>query len=485
MSISGSLSSALSGLTVAARAAEIVSSNIANATTEGYGRRVLQTTSRMVGSTGQGVTITGVLRIVNMAIVGDRRLAQAGTGDRDVRASFYKRLEDTLGTPDLPHSLNGRIAAFDTSLIEAASRPESEARLSRVVETARVLVSQIDTASQSIQASRASADDKIASDVARVNTTLARIAEINTQIRADTGTSRDPSALLDQRQQLIDSIARIIPVREVARADGVVALFTTGGGVLLDGRPAELGFTSAGYISAEMSLASGALSGLTLNGRPITTSGDQSLISGGSLAAHFAVRDELAPAAQEKLDAVARDLVDRFSDPGLDATRAPGDPGLFTDAGGAFNAANEVGLSQRLRLNAAVDPTQGGALWRIRDGLGAASPQAAGDASLLNDLQMALSTPRNPVSGGFMLGERSLATLSADMLSVVAAARLTAQGEASYAQARTDALKTMELADGVDTDQEMLSLLLIEQAYAANVKVVTTIDEMIQLLLGM
>ena len=159
MSIAGSLSSALSGLTVAARAAEIVSSNIANATTEGYGRRVLQTTSRMVGSTGQGVTITGVLRIANMAIVGDRRLAQAGTGDRDVRASFYKRLEDTLGTPDLPHSLNGRIAAFDTSLIEAASRPESEARLSRVVETARVLVSQIDTASQSIQASRASIMD--------------------------------------------------------------------------------------------------------------------------------------------------------------------------------------------------------------------------------------------------------------------------------------------------------------------------------------
>ena len=43
MSISGSLSSALSGLTAASRAAEIVSSNIANAATPGYGRREVLT----------------------------------------------------------------------------------------------------------------------------------------------------------------------------------------------------------------------------------------------------------------------------------------------------------------------------------------------------------------------------------------------------------------------------------------------------------
>ena len=39
MTLSGSLSSALSGLNAASRAAEIVSTNIANAMTEGYGRR--------------------------------------------------------------------------------------------------------------------------------------------------------------------------------------------------------------------------------------------------------------------------------------------------------------------------------------------------------------------------------------------------------------------------------------------------------------
>ena len=41
----------------------------------------------------------------------------------------------------------------------------------------------------------------------------------------------------------------------------------------------------------------------------------------------------------------------------------------------------------------------------------------------------------------------------------------------------------MELETGVDTDAEMQKLLLIEQAYAANAKVMTAADEMIQLLL--
>eukprot|EP00581_Thalassiosira_minuscula_P024003 CAMPEP_0184437988 /NCGR_PEP_ID=MMETSP0738-20130409/628709_1 /TAXON_ID=385413 /ORGANISM="Thalassiosira miniscula, Strain CCMP1093" /LENGTH=42 /DNA_ID= /DNA_START= /DNA_END= /DNA_ORIENTATION= len=41
MSISSALSNALTGLTASARRAEVVSSNISNAMTEGYGRRSL------------------------------------------------------------------------------------------------------------------------------------------------------------------------------------------------------------------------------------------------------------------------------------------------------------------------------------------------------------------------------------------------------------------------------------------------------------
>ena len=485
MSITAGLSSALSGLNAAARAAEIVSSNIANAMTEGYGRRELQLSARTIGGSGQGVSITGVVRRGDPILLGDRRVAQAGSGDREATASFLKRIESTLGTVDSATSLGNRINDFDTALLEASSRPESEARLSKVLESAQALAGHLAAAGADIQQARSDADDQIENQVTQVNTALARIADLNGKIRATSGSGRDNSALIDQRQQVIDSIAKIIPLREVPRDKGEIALFTTGGAVVLDGLPAQLGFTPVGVVVEGMTQSSGALSGLTLNGKPISTAAEDGQISGGTLTAQFAIRDDLAPQAQAKLDATARDLVERFAAAGLDSTRAPGAAGLFTDGGAAFSASNETGLAQRLTVNAAADPAQGGALWRLRDGLGASTPGAAGNSQLLKDLQTALAAPRTPVSGGFMTGARSFSTLAADMISGVAHARVTAENEASYSAARLDTLSTMELEQGVDTDQEMQSLLMIEQAYAANAKVISTIGEMMQKLLEM
>lgn len=483
MSISSSLSSALSGLTASARAAELVSSNVANAMTDGYVRRDIQLVARQLGGTGQGVQVLGVSRSVDLVLMSDRRIAEAGASDRDARTAFLSGLESILGTSDSAGSLSGRISSLDSSLIEAASRPESEARLTNVLGSARALVDKITTASDAIQTARAGADDQIETQVNTLNDALSKVVEMNIQIRASTNSGRDPSALMDQRQQLIDQISSIVPLREVDRQYGMVALYTTGGAVLLDGKAAEFGFTPVGTVTPDMTLASGALSGLTMNGRQMET-GEASLLSGGSLIAQFAVRDELAPAAQTRLDALARDLVDRFADPALDTTLAPGAPGLFTDGGTAFLPANEVGLAQRLTLNAAVDPKQGGALWRLRDGIGATAPGPSGNSALLGALQTALSTARTPASG-FASGPRSFAALNADMLSGVATARLSADAESSFATARASALKQQELTNGVDTDAEMQKLLLIEQAYSANARVIQTVDDMIQTLLGL
>ena len=482
MSISGALSNALSGLTASSRSAEMVSNNIANALTEGYARREVVVGPRNLGGTGQGVSVTGVSRSVNLVLLSDRRVAQAGTGDRQTRAAFLAGLEANIGVPGAEGSLTKRVADLETSLVEAASRPESEGRLAKVADSARALAKQIGSAATAIQSARADADHKIGSQVKQINVAMARVSEMNVEIRGHLSSGRDPSSLMDQRQQLIDQIASVVPLREVQRDHGQIALFTTGGAVLVDGRAAEFGFTSVGIVEPDMTIGTGGLSGLTLNGLPIATSGAYSTISGGSLAANFAIRDELAPEAQGRLDAVARDLVERFAT--LDPTVTPGNPGLFTDAGSAFFAVNETGLAQRLSLNSAADPVQGGALWRLRDGLGATTPGPTGNSALLGALQSALATSRAPVSGGFLPGARSFSGLTADMLSAVATARLSADTEASFSAAKSEALKVQELQGGVDTDRELQDLLQIEKAYGANAKVIQTVDQMLDILLG-
>lgn len=484
MSISGAMNAAFSGLTAAARGAEVVSTNIANAQTAGFGRRELVTTVRNYGTSPHGVQVSGVVRHADPIAIGDRRLAAAGSGGRDVTSAFLKRIETVIGTQDSETSLNRRVDALDRALIEATARPDSDQRLANVAQAARDLTSHLASASIEVQSQRQLADNRIAEDVKQLNTSMQKVVELNAQIMVTTNSGRDASALIDQRQQVIDAITTILPVREVAREGGKVALFTTGGAMLVDGAAASFGFTSAGAVTADMTLQNGTLSGLTMNGQSISTTAEAGLISGGSMAAHFALRDELAPDLQAKLDAVARDLLERFADPALDPTRAASDPGLFTDAGGVFDASTENGLSQRLRLNAAADPQQGGQLWRLRAGLGATSPGHPGDSALLQDWQTTLLTLRTPASGGFTTGARSFGGLAAEMVSGVATARLTAESESSFAAARLDTLRGTELANGVDTDQEMQNLLMIEQAYAANAKVISAADDMLKTLTG-
>lgn len=482
MSLSLALSSALSGLTATGRRAEVVSTNVANANTPGYVRREVVVGARQVGDTGNGVRVNAVTRDADLVLIADRRLAGADAGGRDIIADFLARAEAAVGTTDSETSVGARVAALESALIAASARPDSESQLAQVADAVRGLADHLARATDQIQEARRAADTRIATEVASLNDGLHRVAQLNVQIRSYTQSGRDVATLMDQRQQVVDSISAIIPLREAVRDNGQIALYSTGGTALLEVQEVTFQFDASGVITPDMTLDSAALSGLIVDGRLIRST-EPGPIAGGTLSALFRVRDELATGAQAQLDAVARDLVERLSGSGLDPTRAPGDPGLITDGANAFDPLDEVGLAGRLQLNAAADPRKGGGLWRLRDGLGAVAPGATGNPDLLTAMHGALTAARQPVSGPFMVGARSLATLAADMLSQVATSRLSADTEASFSTARSDALIKMELEGGVDTDHELQDLMLIEQSYAANAKVIKSVDDLLQILL--
>ena len=68
-------------------------------------------------------------------------------------------------------------------------------------------------------------------------------------------------------------------------------------------------------------------------------------------------------------------------------------------------------------------------------------------------------------------------------MSFVSSSLASTDQEQSFATARWDTLRQAELADGVDTDQELQTLMRVEQAYAANAKVIQTIDGLMQRLM--
>jgi flagellar hook-associated protein 1 FlgK len=472
------MNAAISGLRAATRGTEIVSNNISNALTPNYGRRGLELSAMGGGVTG-GVRIDAINRQMNEGVVADRRLANAAQQNTQTAANFFRQLEDITGVAGDPGGLSGRLAAFEQSLITAASRPDSIERLSDTVADARRLADGLVIASKEVQNMRTVADGKIADDVDTLNTALEEIARINIQMTTTISRTGGASpVLLDQRQALLDTIGAIVSINVVPRDNGAIAIYSEGGAILLDGSASKIGFQKQNLVTAFQTHDAGTLSGLTLNGQDIRTSA----IGGGSLAGQFSVRDTYGVQAQTQLDALASDLISRFANPAVDPSLAPGNPGLFTDGGTLFDPTNTVGLSARLALNSAVDPQKGGEIWRIRDGMGAAAPGSAGDASILSNLRGALEADlAGPLSGSGPAA-KSAADLISAFSSLLASTRGSAEQDMTFTAARLNELTQMQLSDGVDTDQELQNLLVLEQAYAANARVIKAADEMLELL---
>ncbi len=479
MSISGALSNAMTGLRAAGRASQVVSSNISNAMTPGYGVRSLSLSSSMLG----GVQIDGIARKANPAIIADYRLATADHGQASDRMAFLGQLESLVGTPENPASLSARIAKFESSLISAASRPDAPERLTAALYAAQDVMSVLGQASQGVQTARSAADQQIDAQVNALNTGLGQVRDLNAQITKALSQGADTSALQDMRQQIVDDLNTIVPMRQLQRDNGKVALYSTGGAILLDGTAATVSFDPSNQITAYQSIGAGTLSGLEINGVPIRTDSVKGALIGGTLGAQFEIRDELAPQAQSQLDALARDLMERFEDPAVDPSLLPGDPGLFTDGGLAFDPLAETGLAGRLTLNPAVDPAQGGQAWRLRDGLNAATQGNVGDARQLQRLSDTLTAARTPLSGSFGGTAFTASTLTANFTSQIGTDIAAGEGHLSFASTRLASLTQAILAEGVDTDHEMQRLMQIEQAFAANARMIEAVDEMMQTLI--
>lgn len=483
MSITGALSNALTGLTASSRAVEVVSSNLANAMTEGYGRRSLSLSPRTIGAAG-GVNVVGITRHSDPELVGERRLAQSGQKAAERLFGFHQTLENAIGLPDDGGSLTARLVAFETSLTVAASRPDIQSRLQSVVDRASEFTAKLRMVSDTIQNARMGADRTIASMVDQLNTYLGQVRDLNQQISAAVNHGKETASLHDLRQTVIDKVAELVPLRQVPRDRESVALISTGGVILLDGSASEVSFTASNVIVPHMTIEDGLLSGLTVNGTGIRTDSENGPLRGGALGALFQIRDEAAVTAQTQLDAFSRDLIARLQDSGVDPTLTGTDAGFLTDGGSRFDPVDEIGLSARLSVNALVDPAEGGDLARLRDGLGATATTAEiGDAARILALSGALSALSTPLSGSFGAAARTSADLAAQLLGQASEARVAREHNLSFATARATELMQLELEDGVDSDHELQRLLVIEQTYAANAKVIQTVDSLIEELL--
>lgn len=332
MSLMSALNVATSGLRVTQLGINAVAGNVANADSVGYTRRNLYSVEQVAGDQSGGVRSAELRRILDTVLQRQLRTEIAGAGYTDPTRRMHASLDQMFGPPGGAAALDTIVNRFTQSLQALATDPGSAANRAQLLSNAGVLSNHLNLLSQEVQQLRSDADAGIASGVMRVNELLGELQRVNTQINGSSANT-DAPALLDQRDRILNDIAKFIDIRATETQYGGVSVFTTGGLQLFDGLAAvRLEFEQRTNLSPNsLYNPDPALSGVSTIRAVTSTGGSVDIIASnmfrsGEIRAYVDLRDSVLPMAQRQLDELAAGLAQAMSDrtaPGVAATAGP------------------------------------------------------------------------------------------------------------------------------------------------------------------
>ncbi|QGY28770.1 flagellar hook-associated protein FlgK [Pantoea cypripedii] len=221
--MSSIINSAMSGLSAAQAALSTTSNNISNYTVAGYTRQttiLAQANSTLTGSSyyGNGVNVTGVQREYDEFITAQLRSASATYQAANTQYSQVSNIDDLLSTSTT--SLSDSLQSFFTNVQNVVSNANDPSARQSLLSYADGLVDQFQSTAQYLTNMQSSVNTDITSSVDQINTYTSQIADLNTQIaKLTTGGGTAPNDLLDQRDQLVNSLNDIVGV-SVSQQDG-------------------------------------------------------------------------------------------------------------------------------------------------------------------------------------------------------------------------------------------------------------------------
>lgn len=435
MSLTATLSNALSGLNAATKSTELISSNISNALSPHYGKRTLDVSTRQ-GDHG-GVSIDAIQRQENKTVLANLRVSTSQLTHDQTYASFAAEISRLMGTATSEHSVASSLNTFRNTLIEAAGAPNDPQRLARAVGAADQFAQTIAHAAKGVVAYRTQIEKSIQTTVKSTNQTLVALKRINSEISHVAQKTGQLAGLLDQRDALLSDLSKNIEFKIYPRENGQIALYSKNGHALVDGRAAQIQTTQnpdTGQINF------------------VFQNDPDASIDSGHLGALANVYNIQSRDALDTLNHLTNDVVEQFFNVDPDPTLDVEQMGIFTTG----STGDATGFSIRTDLTLAP--------WKLRDGLGAPAEAGLPDNALLNKMAHLLET-NSPLSQA----ARSLVTQNE-------AAAASADQNVARSQAAHYELSLLSQQNGVNTDHEMQQLLVIEQAYAANAKIIEIVE---------
>ena len=473
MSLTTSLLHARSGLIGAQAGLDVVSRNIANATTEGYTKKIHNQSNLIIGGTGSGVRTDEVTRKVTDTLQRSLR-EQTGTIEKlEILDDFLGRLELEFGRPDDQSSISAKLTDLKKSFQAFSTAPENATNAIGLVATADTLSRSFNDLNTLIQDLRVEADGRISDRVTEVNNSLTSLQDLNRQIGQKVAAQQSSADLRDQRDQLLLTINKNLSIGSFERTNSKITVSTAGGRLMLDDTRIPMSFVATSSLSA------------ATNGQPVQLGGADITSSitarEGSIAGLLTLRDTVLPEFQVVLDDLAFKVAGSLGTVNVGGTNE--DLNLFTDAAGAVPAAFTAGFSGTIRVRAALltTPTD------IRDpqpGAGYTPLGAADNALPLAVLSLFESQSALSQAAGV---NNTMEGFSAALIGKVANQKADYDTQLTFQKVFRDGLRDrVENESGVNTDEELTELIRLEAAYGASARVLNAVqrafDDLISIL---
>ena len=175
MSLTTSLLHARSGLVGAQAGLDVVSRNIANATTEGYTKKIHNQANLIIGGTGSGLKVEEVTRKVTDTLQESLREQNGVIEKLEILDDFIGRLELEFGRPDDQSSISAKLTDLKKAFQAFSTAPENATNAIGLIATADTLARSFNDLTTLIQDLRVEADGRISDRVIEVNTSLSLI----------------------------------------------------------------------------------------------------------------------------------------------------------------------------------------------------------------------------------------------------------------------------------------------------------------------
>lgn len=457
--IYGIMSIAGQALLTQQQAISVTSHNIANVNTPGYSRQRLKMTTNTpadsaVGPMGSGVSGETIERIYDRYLSAQLINESQALGRWDTQKDAVEMVEVIFNEVD-GSGLSQAMSKFWDAWQSLANNPDGTTERQILVTASQVLAATFNQLNSDLSQNQQNLDLAIQGTVTDINRLSQQIADLNEKIISSEAGSFSANDYRDQRELLLRELSELIDINTFEDATGAVSV------LVANGRP----LVSSGQfwqLSTETNVAGFQdIVWVDDTGNAPNITAD---ISGGRLKGYLDVRDGVIDGYINRLDTLAQTLmtdVNTLHQNGFDLD------GLGGEVFFIGTAANDMEVNPNIVGDLDLIAAASDALTVPGD-----SRQAIEIANLQYQLTM----------GGTQSYNDYYSAIVRDVGNEVL------KSGASYNH-QSDMMAQLEnqreSVSGVSLDEEMINLLKFQNAYAAAAKLITTADEMMQTILQM